>query len=250
MSRIVTLHGWAMHSGLFEDLERAAPDHEWIGLDLPGHGRRREAAWPDDPVADVAARAADALGDGGLLLGWSLGGLLALQAVLRGAVAPRGLVLVAATPCFLRRPHWPDGVEPALLKAMSLDLVSNPEAVFQRFLALEIQGAADARAELRRLRALATRHGLPDPAALVAGLNHLSDSDVSGSLNEVCCPVLLIGGRRDRLVPWAALERTAEALPDARLARIPGAAHAPFLTRPGLVADEIDRFLDEMTPRR
>lgn len=246
MSRITigALHGWAMHSGLFRDLADALPGVDWRGIDLPGHGRNRENAWPDDPDSLIGGLIEE-LPEGSWLLGWSLGGLLAMQAALKYPKRFTGLLLVSATPCFIAREHWPDGVAAGLLKAMALELAANPEVVVDRFLALEIHGSAHPRDELKRLKALARAHGLPDKAALLAGLKHLATTDLSGRLPEIRCPVLLLGGRRDKLVPWASLEHTHRLLPNSRLVRVAGAAHAPFLTDAAAVADAIRGFLHE-----
>lgn len=246
MSRatISAMHGWAMHSGLFKDLADALPDADWRGIDLPGHGRNRDTPWPEDTNSLVAGLVQD-LPDGSFLMGWSLGGLLAIEAALKHPKRFAGLILISATPCFIARDNWPDGVEAGLLKAMALELAADPELVVNRFLALEIHGSAHPRDELKRLKSLALAHGLPDKAALLAGLKHLADTDLSGRLADIECPVLLLGGRRDKLVPWAAMERSHRLLPNSRLVRVPGAAHAPFLTDAAVVADAISGFLHE-----
>lgn len=246
MSRITlgALHGWAMHSGLFKDLADALPEVDWRGIDLPGHGWNRDNPWPDDPDSLVGGLIEE-LPEGSWLMGWSLGGLLAIQAALKYPERITGLVLVSATPCFIAREHWPDGVEAGLLKAMALELAADPEVVVNRFLALEIHGSAHPRDELKRLKSLALAHGLPDKAALLAGLKQLAETDLSASLPEIQCPVLLLGGRRDKLVPWASLEHSHRLLPNSRLVRVPGAAHAPFLTDAAAVADAISGFLHE-----
>ncbi len=228
------IHGWAMHGGLFDDLVAAWPEPDWRRLDLPGHGVQRDRAWPATTDALLDAVLGD-LPRGSWLLGWSLGGLIAMQAALREPDRFAGLVLIAATPSLIRRPHWPHAVEPAMLQAMAVELADEPETVVQRFLALEMHGAANARSDLKRLRERAFEHGVPARQALLAGLNHLAETDLTGRLEQLPVPVRLLGGRRDRLVPWAALEAVAAAVPDADLVRIPGAAHAPFLTDPEAV---------------
>jgi pimeloyl-[acyl-carrier protein] methyl ester esterase len=47
---------------------------------------------------------------------------------------------------------------------------------------------------------------------------------------QIALPTLVIAGGRDTLTPPAASEWLAKALPAARLVRIAGAAHAPFLS--------------------
>jgi pimeloyl-[acyl-carrier protein] methyl ester esterase len=62
-------------------------------------------------------------------------------------------------------------------------------------------------------------------------------------LPVIRCPVLLLMGERDPLVPAAAGRQTAQMSPGARLELIAGAGHAPFLVHPGAVASAIQGFL-------
>lgn len=248
MSRPVigAIHGWAMHGGLFADLLHAWPDEEppdWRRLDLPGHGLRRHEPWPEDPEALAAGVVRD-LPAGSWLVGWSLGGQVALQAALAEPSRYRGLMLISATPCFLRRPHWPHGLAPELLQAMIDGLGHDPEAVVRRFLALELHGSSDVARQLRRLRSLAAVHGSPEASALLGGLEYLAATDLSDRLQELHLPVLLIAGRRDRLVPPPAAEETARRLHGARLVPMESEAHAPFLTRPREVAGILRDFVN------
>lgn len=245
---IALLHGWAMHSGLFDGLKAEWPEPDWRGVDLPGHGTRRGVAWPSDPsnpsnTDPLLDLLTDPLPDGCWLTGWSLGGLLAMQAVLREPDRFAGLVLIAATPSFLRKPDWKHAVEPALLQAMALGLVSDPERVFHRFIELEIQGGVNSKAERSRLREISVQHGLPDPDALKAGLDHLARTDLRDRLEAIDVPVLLVGGRRDRLVPWPALIEVDGRLAHSQRHCIAGAAHAPFLTQPREVADLMKEWI-------
>ena len=240
-----------MHGGLLRPLfDELEADFTCRRIDLPGHGLNRGLPWPES-IEDWIA---EQVPEGGWLAGWWPGGLLAMQTLSRvpgpGSRVPniQGLILIAATPCFLRRAHWPHGVPPDQLDALGEELAGDPAAVINRFLALEVHGDRDAAAQLRLLRKESLKHGLPDPDALRIGLDLLRDIDLTGRLERIELPVLLMGGRRDRLVSWPALEATAEKLPRAELVRIPGAAHAPFLTRPEDVARTIGAWA--LTQRR
>lgn len=241
--KLTLIHGWAMHGGLFAGLRAELGDHQCQRVDLPGHGRNREQPWPrhsSELVHDLAEIAA-----GGWIAGWSLGGLLAMKTALAAPSHIRGLILIAATPCFSQRPHWPHGVAEPLVAQLARELSTGPEQVLNRFLALEVHGSVNAVADLRLLKQEAFRHGLPEPKALAAGLALLRRCDLTPDLDRLDLPVLVIGGRRDRLVPYSALEATCELLPRARIQRIAGAAHAPFLTNPGEVAAAIRSLTKE-----
>jgi alpha-beta hydrolase superfamily lysophospholipase len=99
---VLLVHGLGEHAGRYGALAAwfNARGYAVRSYDQRGHGRspgRRGAlAHPLellDDLAEVHAHFASALGTPPLLLGHSLGGLVALRAVLDGYVAPRALVL-------------------------------------------------------------------------------------------------------------------------------------------------------------
>jgi len=99
---------------------------------------------------------------------------------------------------------------------------------------------------LRALRTRLLQYGQPAPEALMAGLEILRATDLRARFADIACPVLLLMGVRDTLVPVAAAQSAAALLPDARVELIDGAGHAPFLARPELVAGIIENFLQPM----
>jgi pimeloyl-[acyl-carrier protein] methyl ester esterase len=84
----------------------------------------------------------------------------------------------------------------------------------------------------------------PCHAALQA-LDTLAAADVRGSLATVDVPVLLAHGAGDAICPADASRWMAKALPDASLAILEGAGHAPMLTR----ASELNGILDDFLER-
>ena len=69
-----------------------------------------------------------------LLVGWSLGGMLLLEALSRlPDPPPGGLVLVGVAPVFTRRPDYPWGQPPGVVRAMRRALTKNPPQVLAEF---------------------------------------------------------------------------------------------------------------------
>ncbi len=240
---LAMLHGWGMHCGIFgEVLDDLAAAHTLYLIDLPGHGRQRAVPWPaalDEWVESLL----EVIPPGADWLGWSFGGLPALLAAGRSRAKVRRLVLVACNPCYVARPDWPGGMDPAVFNAFARELTAEPVAALARFLALEVQGGAEARATLRRLRESALRYGPPAKAALARALAILGDGDFRPQLATVAVPTLVIGGSRDRLTAPRALADTAKRIPDARLTLIDGAAHAPFLSHRQEFVEAVQAFL-------
>jgi pimeloyl-[acyl-carrier protein] methyl ester esterase len=237
---VVLLHGWGLHGGVWEDMgHRLAGARQVVVPDLPGFGRSRDVPAPYDLPALVAAVTA-AVPPGAIWVGWSLGGLVALAAAMARPRLVAGLVLVGATPKFVRGPDWTYGMRPEVLAGFVAELERDYQGTLQRFLAL--QGGRDAagRALVRRLRGELARHGEPAGAALRGGLEILRVADLRGSLGLVDIPVRLVHGQRDMLVSPGAAQYLAVNLPDAHLTLIPGAGHAPFLSHPDTVVAAVD----------
>ena len=242
---LVLIHGWAMHGGIFAPLVERLQSRFCLHLvDLPGHGRSRDDG--GELALETVAERIVAEVPRALWLGWSLGGLVALQAAQRHADAVRGLVMLCASPRFVRADDWPQGMDASVFENFASDLAGDYRGTLDRFLMLEAQGSDHARAELRLLREQLFVHGEPPAQALCAGLDILKNSDLRAELSLLSMPSLWVAGRRDRLVSPAAMRAAAESAPSARYVEIQGGGHAPFLTHADEVVAALDAFVDEL----
>jgi len=172
------------------------------------------------------------------LVGWSLGGMLLLEALssLMGP-PPGGLVLVGVAPVFTRRPDYPWGQPLAVVRAMRRALTENPQQVLAQFAE---QCLAPGEAAL----VPQARAAFAAPAAagtLAAGLDYLLHRDLRPLLPHLPAGAVVIQGQEDRIVPPAQGRFLKEQLSGARLNLLPGAGHLPFLTQ----AAAFNRILEE-----
>ena len=244
---LVMIHGWGLHGGIWETLlPQLAPHFRVTVVDLPGHGY---STWQGQAGLPAFAEAVlDCVPPRAAWLGWSLGGLVALEAALLRPERVGSLLLLASTPSFVRRDGWPSAMLPALLDTFAGELETDFERTLNRFLALQVHGSRNAGEVLRQLRAGMLRRGQPEPAALRAGLGILRDTDLRATCAAISCPALVLAGERDTLVPTAAATAAAELFPQGSLQVIAGAGHAPHLAAPGDVAAAIREFLEPVEP--
>ena len=230
---LVLLHGWAMHGGVFAPLIETLRDRCILHVvDLPGHGRSRDCTVSLQPAAcaqAIAARVPRAV-----WLGWSLGGLYALQAALDFPNQVQGLAMLSASPRFVRGEGWAHAVSPEILQNFGRDLATDYDGTLERFLALEALGSDCAQADLRKLRADTFSEYRPDVRALVEGLDVLEHADLRERLPELTQPSAWIAGRRDRLIPWQAM-RWSAAQCRGPFTCVSGGGHAPFIGHTGEV---------------
>ena len=236
---LLLVHGWGMHGGVWGDLPASLARHFRVTtLDLPGHGRSRTPLAAQS-LGDFTDAVVELCPTPAVWLGWSLGGLIALDAALRHPEKVAKLVLVSATPKFVQAPDWPHAMPAEVFAEFARSLTHDYRATLLRFLSLHVGGSADGRALLKQLRAQIFTHGDPQPEALAAGLAILGQTDLRARLAEVRAPTLVVHGSHDRLAAPGAAEYLAAHLPQARLLRVEGAGHAPFLSHPAQFAQAV-----------
>lgn len=237
----VLLHGWAMHGGVFAPLVEALRGQCTLHVvDLPGHGLSRDSTISLQPAAcaqAIAARVPPAV-----WLGWSLGGLYALEAALDFPQQVQGLAMVCASPRFVRGADWPRAASQEILQNFGRDLATDYDGTLERFLALEALGSDSAQADLRKLRIDTFDRHRPEVRALVEGLDVLEHTDLRTRLPELARPSAWIAGRRDRLIPWQAMQWSA-AQCGGTFTCVAGGGHAPFIGHTAEVVAAIDPLL-------
>lgn len=239
---LVLLHGWAMHSGIFAPLsERLARQFTLHLVDLPGHGFNADCSTALTLEA-VTAKVLESTPPAPWL-GWSLGGLVALHAAQTRPTSVRGLVMLAASPRFVRAPDWPEGMDPQVFTGFASELGRDYRATIDRFLMLEAQGSDHMREELRLLRAQVFAVCQPSAQRLAEGLRLLQDTDLRPGLATLQTPSLWIAGRRDRLVFPQAMQAAASQAPLSRFLQVEHGGHAPFLSHADEVARAISDFI-------
>ncbi len=246
--RLAFLHGWGQSSRIWTPIrplaEAAFPGARFI--DLPGHGRAAPA-----PAEDWLPRLREEIAEGGdagepvCLVGWSLGGMLAMRLALAWPERVGALALVASTPRFRMGADWPHGCEDAWFDDFRRALDGDAR-LGERFFLLMLRGAGLSRARMRALsREVLDKAHPPAREALEIGLDWLAREDLRAEIARLRQPALVIHGRDDAIVPEEAGRWLAAHLPDARLAMI-GGGHAPFIADPHGFVRALRDFLESL----
>ncbi|WIB62374.1 alpha/beta fold hydrolase [Curtobacterium sp. MCBD17_040] len=241
--RVVFLHGVGLEAHTF-DATALLLGVPALAVDLPGHGRsswRADAVYSADTVAPAVVDALDALGTPPVVLvGHSLGAIVAARVA---AIAPgrvTGLVLLDMSPDFTQRavdrivraleeePDFAD-LDEVVVRALALRLGDDPVA-----LAREARHATRRAPDGRWVR----RHHFPH---LEPGAAHIGRfADAWDDLESLPVPVLLVRGDRG-YVSQALARRFAERLPSARIVTVP-ARHTVQTQAPRELADVLRRW--------
>jgi pimeloyl-ACP methyl ester carboxylesterase len=240
---IVMVHGAFCGGWTFEGFRGPfeAAGHTVLAPDLRGHGPN-DASYAvtglsmTDYARDIAA-ICKAQAEPPILLGHSMGGLVAMMAAAKAPVA--ALVLLAPSP------PWgvaSSSVEEALA-AWGLHLLGpywampvNPDPTLMRAYGLDRLPAGDREAAMARLRPESGR-------AVFETLNWWLDPFMTTSVATLSVPSLAIAGARDVVHPVATVRLTADRI-GARFEVMPGMSHwLPGETGYGTVAQTVLAWL-------
>lgn len=221
MTTLIFFHGWGASGRVWEPQAAAFGDRMPV---LTPTAPVWEVGWFAEYLQGLDLKAC-------LLVGWSLGGMLLIEAISRlTAPPPDRLVLVGVAPVFTRRPDYPYGQPPGAVRAMRRALTkkaNNPAQVLAEF-------AGQCLAPDEAAFASQAREAFAVPAAtgtLAAGLDYLQQRDLRPLLPRLPAGAVVIQGQADRIVDPAQGRLLQEQLPGARLHLLPAAGHLPFLTR-------------------
>lgn len=246
----VLIHGNSCSKEAFRALfeEPALARHRLIAFDLPGCGDSTDASAPQQTycLPGLAEAAMTVVREARLaryvLVGWSLGGHLAIEMLLHGA-EPAGIVLSGTPPC---------GPDPAELAATFLPVAGSevmstehptPEQianflkiVYAPLPASPAQAAATARAD-GRLRRHFFEYVFANP--------HLEPQRTT--VANWPGPIALVQGRGEPFfVPEKLEELKWGNLWRGKTQWIEGAGHAPFVSHPGEYARVLREFAGEL----
>ena len=232
------VHGWGQAAQTWHaQADYFAAHHEVRVLSLPGHGGAADLpveAWDDFLLAELQDTPV-------VLVGWSLGGMLALRLASRNPQRLSGLVLVSTTPCFRQRPGWEYACADEMFERFQASLEADAPRLLDRFFALMLQGDGLNRKQyLDVVRHAVDRHRPASPKGLRGGLQLLDQLDLRAEIFDIHVPALVVHGAADAVTPLGAAQFLAERMPAATL-RIMQSGHAPHLTRP----QEFNQLVEE-----
>jgi len=190
---LVLLHGWGFSSELFNNLiEQYKGQYRITVIDLPGHGRSADV---DGGLDEWCNEIIKILPNSPALLGWSLGGLLAIKIATK--ITTSKLILVASTPKFVQSEGWSYGIDENNFRQFSDALELNLSKGLKRFASLQTEDKTQLKALNQSIDALPA-----STQALNQGLEILLTTDLVDEFEQLKTSIKVILGDHDTLVPY------------------------------------------------
>jgi len=181
-----------------------------------------------------------------VLMGWSLGGTLAIQYAASTNKSFLALVALQTNPCFLAKGGDTVGLDSKELEALNTlvsDEPSKRKALVRQFTHLLVKGSLAHKEDRRSLKLNYSETALPDVVVLRSGLKFLTDLDVRQALRLITQPCLHIYGRHDALVPVEVSMLVQKSNPHHQVQVIDEMAHLPCCAYRTDVISNLEKFL-------
>jgi 3-oxoadipate enol-lactonase/4-carboxymuconolactone decarboxylase len=235
---LVLIHSLGTDLRLWDDLiPRLDPSLRLVRFDLRGHGLSADPAGELtllDFSADLAALLDHLEIDKAVLLGISIGGLIALDFALRNHARVSSLIL-ADTAARIGTPElWQTRMDTLRAHGMA----HPADSILVRWFASDF--ATRCPTQFQGLRTLFTRSSVAGYTAACAALR---DADLRAEVQHIRVPTLVLCGAQDAATPPDAVQELAQSLPNAHFAILPDAGHTPPIEQPQILADQVNAFL-------
>ncbi|MFH1429410.1 MAG: alpha/beta hydrolase [Candidatus Margulisiibacteriota bacterium] len=182
-----------------------------------------------------------------VLVGWSMGGNIALELYQNYDLPIKGLVLISSTPKFMSIDNYDYGVSPGLCRSLRRRLVNNPYDTlrFFRTLLFPQDSWGDDITDsgiILRLTGVTGQARIPQEA-LLESLDELYKADYRKLLPNITVPTLIIHGQDDRVCPVESAEYLYYSIPDSQLSVLKEAGHMPFITQSEQFQELMNEFI-------
>lgn len=239
MINLVLIHGWGCDSRTWQPVRESLQTIASVTtIDLPGFGTGSPLA--EFSLDAVLEQIATQLPAKSVVMGWSLGGMFAVQLAARFPERIDAVITLAANAKFVASADYPAAMPRAINRQFNQGFAQDPQATLKLFCGLLAQGDADERSLLKQLRraetAVVTENWLQ-------ALQLLSVLDNRAALAQLHQPGLHLFAGKDALVPVAAAAALTEINPQQEIVIFDNAAHALHWSKPQLVVERIGQFL-------
>lgn len=214
------IHGWATNPRIWPDWLLTTTTHCYQSSDYPDYSKLARAFLDhynkyEQPIT---------------LVGWSLGGMLALQLAAEHPDKINKIILLSSTPRFTSGENYHAGLPPSIVKNLARKLLKNQWQTQLDFYQLMFSKHEELNAKSFAAEVAPLLASIELPA-LQKGLHYLLETDLRSLLPCIQTPCHIFHGSEDTICPLAASHYLANLLPNTSLTVIPNAGHIPFYTQ-------------------
>lgn len=241
---LVLLHAAGLDQSVWRTFQDAVQLHGWdiVALDLLGHGTARNAARDSrhgsllEDMTDAIERQLETLAAPIVVLGTSIGGVIAQMLAIRKASGVRGLILCGTL--FDPSQSARDALQARAHQTRALGARGMVEETIARWFPPTFHSEQDA--TMNQMRDVLSR---ADTEVLAQIWEGLASFGLRRAIPGIELPSLVLCGSEDQAAPPSVSRELADLLPHGRYQEIAGAGHLVPIERPSEVASALLHFI-------
>lgn len=224
---IVMIHGWAMNYEVFMPFidQMDKEKFKFILFNVPK--LNSTVTW-NDALGEIKKNLLELELKEFDLLGWSLGGHIALDLYQFLKSSIKKIFLVSSTPKFIKGPDWEFAIDEKIFNSFAESIKNNTENTLYRFFNLQLLGQSK-RKELIDFLMQTVKKDKADPVSLDLYLSSMRVNFYLDFIFDALEKIYLIAGAKDKIVPIEAQYQIYKKSKNKHLI-LNDASHIPFLT--------------------
>ena len=240
---LLMIHGWGVNSEIWTSLVDELKLFVTVYVvDLPGMGGSSSISpYTLDNIskeikANVPIKKCN-------ILGWSLGGQVAMYLAIKMPEFVEKLILMSTTPCFVEKIDWPYGVNKQFFLNFEIEAKKNLNDTLMKFFLIQTRGINDSKKMMKFLKNEFIELRDENKSGMQSALNVLKEADLRNDVKKIDKLTLIITGDKDRLTSSKASIWLYEKIKGATLKEIRGANHMPFISHRKIMTESVKKFL-------
>ncbi len=239
---IVLIPGWGFNKEIFIPLiEWLSTKYEIINLEFPIS--KLSLRTNDEILNNISKTFYNKIPDNSIIIGWSLGGLLASHFCYLFPQKCKKIINLCSTPKFVATETW-NGIHGSDLNGFRNLAYRDLEKLIKKISMLVVNPIKD-RKLISQIRNR-MKDPITDRKELLLYLDILIDSDIRKDYSKISSPILHIIGEKDNIVPKNIVDNFKE-LNQKNVKIISESGHIPFWTHKEELFESIDTFLNKKT---
>jgi len=240
---LLMIHGWGVNSEIWTSLVGELKLFVSVYVvDLPGMGGSSSISpytlenIAKEIKANVPIKKCN-------IIGWSLGGQVAMFMAVKMPEFVKKLILMSTTPCFVEKKDWAYGVDKEFFLNFEMEAKKNLNDTLMKFFLIQTRSINDSKNMMGFLKREFIELKSVNKNGMQSALNVLKETDLRNEVNKIDKPTLIIAGDKDRLTSIKASIWLYEKIKGSTLKEIKGANHMLFISHRETMTKSVKKFL-------